>query len=101
MCVCVCVVSHEGRTSLLKRLAVAVSVKDDAYRLSDQSPRRERRREIRARASSVSYTPSTCSSAQSHTKSAVLPRKLAVLKTEQMLFHLRDGLICSEVYVSQ
>lgn len=59
------------------------------------------RRETPARASSVSCTPSTCSSAQSHTKSGALPRKLPVLKTEQMLFHLRDGLICSEVYVSQ
>lgn len=48
----------------------------------------------------VVYVKHVFKCAESH-KERVFPRKLAVLKTEQILFHLRDGLICSEVYVSQ
>lgn len=74
----------------LERLNVTIRVRADARWRSDCWPQREQFGEL----SVGLYTPSTCSSARSHTKTAVP-------KTEQIPFHLPDGLICSEVYVSQ
>ena len=89
---------HQCQTSAsLKGLNVVIRVKDDVHWWSGCSPHCEQL--CRMVLLSVEH-PLCCKSTahvqiRSLTKSAVLPHKLAVLKTEQILFHLCDILICS------